>query len=233
MSDKSQIPEIGTPEYDEYMIRQHDENESRFSGDVPKDESNTPELPEGVSFDDLLALWKEKNQSQSTGEQDQQQAATGEQDDKPEEANNSDDKSEGESEVDKLRKQVEAMQEEQTLRKVFDEAGGEQAFNSLRTNAEQVLDETQLGLLNMALVEGTPEQAVAAVRMMKLLFSSNPDAPNIEGQRLDSAPLSGGSGYATETDFHAALQNPLYREQSARGEVYREQVKLKLASSSF
>lgn len=224
MDEENQIPEIGTPEYDEYMIKVADAAEG-VTQEEPQEEQEAeqPELPEGVSMDDLLAAWKAQNPEQEKPEEGQEESA----EEKPEETG------EEPNELDSLKQQVKELQEQQTIGKIYEAAGGEDAFNALKEHAEGNLDETQMGLLNMALVDGTPEQAVAAVNMLRLLFDANPQAPNQEGKLVSGRQAVSNSAYSTEADFHADLQNPLYNEMSPRGEAYRQKVMQKLQRSSF
>lgn len=189
----------------------------------PEPEAAT-ELPEGVTMEMLLEAY---GKTTKTVETDTESDVVPK--DEPQDEPESDPK------ANPLEERIKQLEDELIQNNIYAEAGGKDAYESLRTQAEENFTEPQLALMNMAITEGTAEQAVAAIQFMKTIFSQQPNAEPIERnpQELEGKTQVSTSAYQSEGDFHAALTNPLYKNKSAEGEKYRAEINRKLKNSKF
>jgi hypothetical protein len=196
------------------------------SNDEPKD---TPELPEGVTLEMLLEAYgkaPEPKEEDKTHEGDT---------DADEDTDEKSDKDSDKEEVNPLAERVKQLEDELVQNNIYAEAGGKEAYESLRTRAEGTLSEQQLNLMNTAITEGSNEQAVAAVQLMKTLFSQEQNAqPKKENaQELEGKTHSESNSFISEAEFHAAMSNPLYKSKTVAGTKHRAEVARKLSNSKF
>jgi hypothetical protein len=222
------LPEIGTPEYDEYMVKVHrethgvsDEAENEEKADKADSEEKT-ELPEGLTLEQLIEFYNTHKQADS-------EEATEETESEPE--------AEQEPENDELkalREKIKEMEDEAVRQAILAEAGGEDSYKALQEFATENFNEVQLEMFNAAIVNGTKEQAVAAVSLLKQLASVHGVAVSDKGF-MSGKPNqpSGTIGFKSRAEFHAAISNPLYRDFTAKGDAYREEVQKRLALSRF
>jgi hypothetical protein len=229
--EQAPAPKAGTPEYDEQVVAAHDASVDDETTDVEEqdtaEEAEQPELPEGVSLADLIAMHKKQQEdAPDNQEEDADEPADS---DTPEETTSEDD-----SEVESLRKRLKDIEDNQTMNDVYNSIGGEGNFNELKKAAEDSLSETELSMFNSALVGGSTEEAVAATKLLQRVIQSNPDAPNFEGERLSGEPtIASSNTYATEEQLNADMANPLYFSKGAAGEQFRQQVESKLSRSKL
>jgi hypothetical protein len=229
-------PKAGTPEYDQAMIDAHDnsvqpeselENDALASlNDNPEEEqeqeqSDSVELPEGVSMDDLLAAWKaqqEKESSEAEEGSEEQEAETEEQSEETEE--------EPEGEDSELERRVRELEDQLTTEKIYAAAGGKESYEKLRESVEGQLNETQQELLNVALTEGTPEQAIAAVELMQKFASmqQQSDSNINEGSLITGGKPAASKYFNSQDEMIEAMKDPRYKRQDRIGEAYRNEV---------
>lgn len=122
---------------------------------------------------------------------------------------------------------------------VFSAVGGEAQYKAMIEWAGANLPKDQVALYDQVMESGTKEQVLFAVNGLKAMAA-------MAGVSLDAAPaggiqegrsLSGASRaprkevFATQDEAFAAMENPLYYEDSSRGAAYRAKVSAKIAAS--
>lgn len=122
---------------------------------------------------------------------------------------------------------------------VFSAVGGEAQYKAMIEWAGANLPKDQVALYDQVMESGTKEQVLFAVNGLKAMAA-------MAGVSLDAAPaggiqegrsLTGASRtvtkevFATQDDAFAAMENPLYYEDSSRGAAYRAKVAAKIAAS--
>jgi hypothetical protein len=195
-------------------------------------DTSNKELPEGVSMEDLLAMYKTKQEADEASKTHEQDTETGDEGDSKE----GDEGDQADDTAPTSEDRIKSLEDELVQTKIFNEAGSEEAYNALRKQAEETLSDAQLSLMNTAITEGSAEQATAAVQLMKTMFSSatNQDAPKeLNAQHLEGTTTPSSNSFQDEGDFTAALENPLYKQMNQRGEKYRKEVTRKLSNSNF
>lgn len=224
----------GTPEYDQAMLDAHDNSvqpEDALADDAlaslndpepeqEQEQSDSVELPEGVSMDDLLAAYKaqQENQNKSEEESSDEPEST----DEPEEAQEEPE----EDEEDPLEARVRELEDQLTTEKIYAAAGGKESYEQLRETVESQLDETQQELLNVALTEGTPEQAIAAVKLMQKFASmqQQSDSQINEGSLITGGKPAAGKYFTSTDEMVEAMSDPRYQRQDRIGDAYRNEV---------
>jgi hypothetical protein len=236
-------PQIGTPEYDQAMSDLVDNSVqpevdelantelNDLNGQEPEEsnESNV-ELPEGVSMDDLLAAWKAQNGQEESQVTDGNGEENAEEDTTPETDEEEGEEESNEEEGNELETRVKQLEEQLVTEKIYSAAGGKEQYESLREQAESQLDEQQVELLNMALVNGTPDQAVAAVRLMQKFTNmqqTSPDSKIEEGNMIQGGRTASTKYFSSQDEMMDAMRDPRYSRQDAVGHAYREEVLLK------
>lgn len=233
-------PQIGTPEYDKAMSDLVDNSVQPELDDManseleslsdnpseqePDNNESSVELPEGVSMDDLLAAWKAQNEQEES--QVTKDESESEQDAEPEESEESDE----ESELSPLEERVKQLEEQLVTEKIYAAAGGKEQYEALREQAESLLDEQQVELLNVALVDGTPDQAIAAVRLMQKFTNMqqpSPDSKIEEGKFIQGGRTASTQYFSSQDELMEAMRDPRYSRQDSIGQAYREEVLLK------
>ena len=122
---------------------------------------------------------------------------------------------------------------------VFSAVGGEAQYKAMIEWAGANLPKDQVALYDQVMENGTKEQVLFAVNGLKAMAA-------MAGVNLTAAPaggiqegrsLSGASRaptkevFATQDEAFAAMENPLYYEDSSRGAAYRAKVAAKIANS--
>lgn len=122
---------------------------------------------------------------------------------------------------------------------VYAAVGGEAQYKSMIEWAGANLPKEQVALYDQVMENGTKDQVLFAVNGLKAMAA-------MAGVNLDAAPtggiqegrsLSGASRapskevFATQDEAFAAMENPLYYEDSSRGAAYRAKVAAKIANS--
>lgn len=122
---------------------------------------------------------------------------------------------------------------------VYAAVGGEAQYKSMIEWAGANLPKEQVALYDQVMENGTKDQVLFAVNGLKAMVA-------MAGVSLDAAPtggmregrsLTGASRaptkevFATQDEAFAAMENPLYYEDSSRGAAYRAQVAAKIANS--
>lgn len=122
---------------------------------------------------------------------------------------------------------------------VFSAVGGEAQYKAMIEWAGANLPKDQVALYDQVMENGTKEQVLFAVNGLKAMAA-------MAGLSLDAAPaggmregrsLTGASRapskevFATQDEAFAAMENPLYYEDSSRGAAYRAKVAAKIANS--
>lgn len=219
-------PQLGTPEYDAAMIKKAEEAEQEQEGTT---DETQPELPEGVTIQDLLALHAK---SQEEGQEDQQEEGgeeEGEEEGEGEEAQ--EEVSESDARIAALEAKLKEAEDREVTQKVYDTVGGKESYDALLSQAETQLTDAQAKLVNTALTEGTAEEAVAAAQMLQTFLGA--------GQLQEGQMVQGGhtapatDRFHSEADLHAAISDPLYNQMTPAGEAYRQSVEQRLARSTY
>lgn len=122
---------------------------------------------------------------------------------------------------------------------VFSAVGGETQYKAMIEWAGANLPKDQVALYDQVMENGTKEQVLFAVNGLKAMAA-------MAGVNLTAAPaggiqegrsLSGASRaptqevFATQDEAFAAMEHPLYYEDSSRGAAYRAKVAAKIANS--
>lgn len=230
-------PKAGTPEYDEAMLEAHDNSvqpdadeladaELSTLNDVESEGSeSSPELPDGVSMDDLLAAWKAQQEQSQTTESDEEE--TDEEAGEPEGAEEEAEEAEDSEEPNELESRVKQLEEQLVTEKIYAAAGGKEQYEQLREQAESLLDEQQVELMNTALVNGTAEQAVAAVKLMQKFTNmqqTSPDTKIQEGSLVNGGKTSSGKYFSSQDEMMDAMRDPRYSRNDSVGQAYRDEV---------
>jgi hypothetical protein len=231
-------PRAGTPEYDEAMLEAHDNSVQPDAEDElanaeleslnEQDESQTTEseaeLPEGVSMDDLLAAYKAQQEQSQTTESDKEESSEDAEEEGEEESEES---NEDDAEDNPLETRVKQLEEQLVTEKIYAAAGGKEQYEQLREQAEGLLDEAQVELMNTALMDGTPEQAVAAVKLMQRFTNtqnSSPDAKIQEGSLVNTGKTAGSNYFSSQDEMMDAMRDPRYSRNDSIGHKYRDEV---------
>lgn len=178
-------------------------------------------------------------------EQQQEEEAHAEQQVEEEEASETDadgKEKDGEEDGEQLNEwQERALAAEAALieQAVYAAVGGEAQYKSMIEWAGANLPKEQVALYDQVMENGTKDQVLFAVNGLKAMAA-------MAGVSLDAAPtggiqegrsLSGASRapskevFATQDEAFAAMENPLYYEDSSRGAAYRAKVAAKIANS--
>lgn len=178
-------------------------------------------------------------------EQQQEEEAHAEQQVEEEEASETDadgKEKDGEEDGEQLNEwQERALAAEAALieQAVYAAVGGEAQYKSMIEWAGANLPKEQVALYDQVMENGTKDQVLFAVNGLKAMAA-------MAGVNIDSAPtggiqegrsLSGSSQaprkevFATQDEAFAAMENPLYYEDSSRGAAYRAKVAAKIANS--
>lgn len=178
-------------------------------------------------------------------EQQQEEEAHAEQQVEEEEASETDadgKEKDGEEDGEQLNEwQERALAAEAALieQAVYAAVGGESQYKSMIEWAGANLPKEQVALYDQVMENGTKDQVLFAVNGLKAMAA-------MAGVSLDAAPtggiqegrsLSGASRapskevFATQDEAFAAMENPLYYEDSSRGAAYRAKVAAKIANS--
>ncbi|WP_411684766.1 hypothetical protein [Aeromonas caviae] len=178
-------------------------------------------------------------------EQQQEEEAHAEQQVEEEEASETDadgKEKDGEEDGEQLNEwQERALAAEAALieQAVYAAVGGEAQYKSMIEWAGANLPKEQVALYDQVMENGTKDQVLFAVNGLKAMAA-------MAGVNLDAAPtggiqegrsLSGASRapskevFATQDEAFAAMENPLYYEDSSRGAAYRAKVAAKIANS--
>lgn len=178
-------------------------------------------------------------------EQQQEEEAHAEQQVEEEEASETDadgKEKDGEEDGEQLNEwQERALAAEAALieQAVYAAVGGEAQYKSMIEWAGDNLPKEQVALYDQVMENGTKDQVLFAVNGLKAMAA-------MAGVSLDAAPtggiqegrsLSGASRatskevFATQDEAFAAMENPLYYEDSSRGAAYRAKVAAKIANS--
>jgi hypothetical protein len=178
-------------------------------------------------------------------EQQQEEEAHAEQQVEEEEASETDadgKEKDGEEDGEQLNEwQERALAAEAALieQAVYAAVGGEAQYKSMIEWAGANLPNEQVALYDQVMENGTKDQVLFAVNGLKAMAA-------MAGVSLDAAPtggiqegrsLSGASRatskevFATQDEAFAAMENPLYYEDSSRGAAYRAKVAAKIANS--
>ncbi len=178
-------------------------------------------------------------------EQQQEEEAHAEQQVEEEEASETDadgKEKDGEEDGEQLNEwQERALAAEAALieQAVYAAVGGEVQYKSMIEWAGANLPKEQVALYDQVMENGTKDQVLFAVNGLKAMAA-------MAGVSLDAAPtggiqegrsLSGASRapskevFATQDEAFAAMENPLYYEDSSRGAAYRAKVAAKIANS--
>ncbi|UAK70934.1 hypothetical protein [Aeromonas enteropelogenes] len=178
-------------------------------------------------------------------EQQQEEEAHAEQQVEEEEASETDadgKEKDGEEDGEQLNEwQERALAAEAALieQAVYAAVGGEAQYKSMIEWAGANLPKEQVELYDQVMESGTKDQVLFAVNGLKAMAA-------MAGVSLDAAPtggiqegrsLSGASRapskevFATQDEAFAAMENPLYYEDSSRGAAYRAKVAAKIANS--
>lgn len=178
-------------------------------------------------------------------EQQQEEEAHAEQQVEEEEASETDadgKEKDGEEDGEQLNEwQERALAAEAALieQAVYAAVGGEAQYKSMIEWAGANLPKEQVALYDQVMENGTKDQVLFAVNGLKAMAA-------MAGVSLDAAPtggiqegrsLSGSSRatskevFATQDEAFAAMENPLYYEDSSRGAAYRAKVAAKIANS--
>lgn len=178
-------------------------------------------------------------------EQQQEEEAHAEQQVEEEEASETDSdgkEKDGEEDGEQLNEwQERALAAEAALieQAVYAAVGGEAQYKSMIEWAGANLPKEQVALYDQVMENGTKDQVLFAVNGLKAMAA-------LAGVSLDAAPtggiqegrsLSGASRatskevFATQDEAFAAMENPLYYEDSSRGAAYRAKVAAKIANS--
>lgn len=178
-------------------------------------------------------------------EQQQEEEAHAEQQVEEEEASETDadgKEKDGEEDGEQLNEwQERALAAEAALieQAVYAAVGGEAQYKSMIEWAGANLPKEQVALYDQVMENGTKDQVLFAVNGLKAMAA-------MAGVSLDAAPtggiqegrsLSGVSRatskevFATQDEAFAAMENPLYYEDSSRGAAYRAKVAAKIANS--
>ena len=122
---------------------------------------------------------------------------------------------------------------------VYAAVGGEAQYKSMIEWAGANLPKEQVALYDQVMESGTKDQVLFAVNGLKAMAA-------MAGVNLTAAPaggiqegrsLTGASRtvtqevFATQDEAFAAMENPLYYEDSSRGAAYRAKVAAKIANS--
>lgn len=178
-------------------------------------------------------------------EQQQEEEAHAEQQVEEEEASETDadgKEKDGEEDGEQLNEwQERALAAEAALieQAVYAAVGGEAQYKSMIEWAGANLPKEQVALYDQVMENGTKDQVLFAVNGLKAMAA-------MAGVNIDAAPtggiqegrsLSGASRatskevFATQDEAFAAMENPLYYEDSSRGAAYRAKVAAKIANS--
>lgn len=178
-------------------------------------------------------------------EQQQEEEAHAEQQVEEEEASETDadgKEKDGEEDGEQLNEwQERALAAEAALieQAVYAAVGGAAQYKSMIEWAGANLPKEQVALYDQVMENGTKDQVLFAVNGLKAMAA-------MAGVSLDAAPtggiqegrsLSGASRatskevFATQDEAFAAMENPLYYEDSSRGAAYRAKVAAKIANS--
>lgn len=118
------------------------------------------------------------------------------------------------------------LEDQLTTEKIYAAAGGKDAYDQLRNAVEGQLDETQQALLNIALTEGSVEQAVAAVGLMQKFanMQQQSDTKINEGSLITGGKVSQGEYFTSTDEMVEAMSDPRYARTDAIGNKYRLEV---------
>ncbi|WP_421276149.1 hypothetical protein [Aeromonas veronii] len=117
---------------------------------------------------------------------------------------------------------------------VFELTGGKEEYTKLTQWAANTLSKEEIEFYDSVMEQGTPAQVTFAVNALKAMAeNSRYNAAGMkEGTQLSAAPSRQTvEAFATQEEAFAAMENPVYYEESARGEAYRQQVAAKIANS--
>lgn len=120
---------------------------------------------------------------------------------------------------------------------VFSAVGGEETYGKLIEWAGKNLSAEQQELYDQVIETGSKEQVMFAVNglmaMAQVSGVSMAAGGMREGNTLRGRPTVPADGaFASDTEAYAAMENPLYFEESQRGEAYRRQVATRMAKSN-
>lgn len=122
---------------------------------------------------------------------------------------------------------------------VFSAVGGEAQYKAMIEWAGANLPKDQVALYDQVMENGTKEQVLFAVNGLKAMaamagvnLTAAPAGGIQEGRSLSGASRAPSKEvFATQDEAFAAMENPLYYEDSSRGAAYRAKVAAKIANS--
>ena len=122
---------------------------------------------------------------------------------------------------------------------VYAAVGGEAQYKSMIEWAGANLPKEQVALYDQVMENGTKDQVLFAVNGLKAMaamaganLTATPAGGIQEGRSLTGASRTVTKEvFATQDDAFAAMENPLYYEDSSRGAAYRAKVAAKIANS--
>lgn len=120
---------------------------------------------------------------------------------------------------------------------VYSAVGGQENYSKLIDWAGKNWTKEQQAFYDSVIENGSQEQVMFAVNSLTAMakvsgFNTVPGGMQ-EGSHLRGRPTTPADGaFASDTEAFAAMENPLYFEESQRGEAYRRQVATRMAKSN-
>ena len=111
---------------------------------------------------------------------------------------------------------------------VYSEVGGEEAYNQMVDWAADSLSEGEQEAFNRAVMEGTQDDMMFAIRGLALRYQSQQGSarPLVQGS---TSPAQSSSGFKSLAELTAAMKDPRYNKDPA----YRKQIETRLSVSNI
>lgn len=130
------------------------------------------------------------------------------------------------AEVEKLREELADLKAEKEEQAVLELAGGQENYQQLTDWAGKSLPDKEIEMYNAVMDSGSQEQKTFAVRALKAMYELEMGR---EGNILGGDTPDESGSYASDEEFYADLNTPLYKEDSPAGEAFRAKVASKMA----
>ncbi len=134
----------------------------------------------------------------------------------------------GDQVVDQYMAGIEA-QTQLHVNQVFAAAGGQQQYQQLAQWVASNVTPGERQAFDAAVDSRDTNAALAAVNGMSARMAQSVGIPPTDGLNATRMP-AGPMPYATDAEMQADIQNPLYHEESPRGEAFRQQVLNRVAA---
>jgi len=111
---------------------------------------------------------------------------------------------------------------------IYSEVGGEENYGEMLSWAAETLPEGEQDAFNRAVMQGTPDEMMFAVRSLAGRWMSSegrPSAPLVQGS---TSAVGASGGFRSVGEVTAAMRDPRYQKDAA----YRRDVEQRLANSS-